>query len=164
MAGKPSAEAPAKAAPVFNNARRLQLPIDSSRRRRDVVLSLRIPACENVKGVLLLLDDISGRRRRCQRQMRPADPRCSKGSAFDQPLAPNSAERRFAAACTDLARPCKTWPVIRQIGPEMPSAPITSPVKLKTGTATQRTSELNSPSSKATALRRTSAISRSNTD
>ena len=39
-----------------------------------------------------------------------------------------------------------------QIGPEMPSAPIISPVKLYTGTATQRTSGLNSPSSMAIAL------------
>ena len=78
----------------------------------------------------------------------------------DYPLAPNSADRRLAAARTCLARVFNTSSVIRQIGPEMPSAPITSPVKLNTGTATQRTSELNSPSSMATALRRTSATSR----
>src|SRR5215475_9361787 len=80
-----------------------------------------------------------------------------------QPLAPNSAERRLAAACTCLARVFSTSSVIRHIGPEIPSAPITSPVKLNTGTATQRTSELNSPSSMANALRRTSAISRNST-
>ena len=49
----------------------------------------------------------------------------------------------------------------RQIGPEMPSAPTIWPVKSLTGTATQRTSGLNSPSSNAMPLRRTSSISRS---
>ena len=44
--------------------------------------------------------------------------------------APNSAERQFAAAFTILARLCIAWSVMRQIGPEMPSAPTTSPVKL----------------------------------
>ena len=51
--------------------------------------------------------------------------------------------------------------VRRQTGPEMPIAPITCPVKSFTGNATQRTSRLNSPSSNAMPLRRTSSISRS---
>src|ERR1700712_4919913 len=89
--------------------------------------------CENVRDVFLLLEDISGRDASCQRQMR-----CSRASNgldrlqedFAISLAPNSADSRLAAVCTSLARLCSTWSVIRQIGPEMPSAPITSPVKL----------------------------------
>ena len=49
---------------------------------------------------------------------------------FARSRAPNSADSRPAADCTSLARLCSTWSVMRQIGPEMPSAPITSPVKL----------------------------------
>src|SRR4029079_8794209 len=49
---------------------------------------------------------------------------------FVAPLAPNSVESRSADAWTRLATLFSTWSDIRQIGPEMPSAPITSPVKL----------------------------------
>src|SRR6266852_3817395 len=77
------------------------------------------------------------------------------------PFAPNSADRRSAAACTIFARLCRAWMERRQIGPEMPSAPMVWPVKSFTGTATHRTSRLNSPSSNAMPLRLTSSISRS---
>src|SRR3978361_17332 len=93
--------------------------------------------CENVRDVFLLLEDISGRNGSCQRQMnrrrasngleeRQEDFRLQEDLAMS--LAPNSADSRFAAVCTSLARLCSTWSVMRQIGPDMPSAPITSPV------------------------------------
>src|SRR5713226_7776487 len=91
------------------------------------------PVCEDVRDAFLLLEDNSGRSRLCQRQMRRRFAAGRQGRLqedFAAPLAPNSADNRLAAVCTSLARLCSTWSDMRQIGPEMPSAPITSPVKL----------------------------------
>ena len=111
----------------------------------------------------LLLDDISGR------AVAAVNAKC----AARRPVPLQRISRRFwrrirrtgdsAAAFTILAWLCNAWLDRRQIGPEMPSAPMIWPVKSITGTATQRTSGLNSPSSKAMPLRRISAISRSST-
>ncbi len=57
------------------------------------------------------------------------------------------------------ARFCKASIDNRQTGPDIPMAPITCPLKLRTGSAAQRSSESNSPSSTAKPARRTSAIS-----
>src|SRR5262245_6124076 len=75
-------------------------------------------------------------------------------------LAPNAADRRAPAAWTVLALACSACWDSRQIGPDMPIAPMTRPVKSVAGTAIQRTSRLNSPSSYATPVRLTSASSR----
>ncbi len=63
------------------------------------------------------------------------------------PCAPKAADRRSAAACSIFAFAFCPRPVCRHVGPEMPSAPAIWPVKSRTGTAMQRTSRLNSPSS-----------------
>src|SRR5262249_41630590 len=63
-------------------------------------------------------------------------------------------------ACFALS--CSACSDRRQIGPEMPIAPATRPAKSYTGTATQRSSASNSPSSNAMPRLRTSSSSRRN--
>ena len=118
--------------------------------------------CENVRDVFLLLDDISGRGRPLSTSKAPSRTRPYRrirGAAWRR-IPATAARPPPARSWRGCAAPGWT---ARQIGPEMPSAPITWPVKSVTGTATQRTSGLNSPSSKAMPVRLTSAISRNST-
>src|SRR5690242_14039868 len=70
--------------------------------------------------------------------------------------APKASDNRFAASPRSRALFCNAWIDRRHTGPEMPMAPTTWPLKSYTGMAAQRTSLLNSPSSKAMPVRRTS--------
>src|SRR5262249_3710741 len=70
--------------------------------------------------------------------------------------APKASGNRFAASPRSRDLFCNAWIDRRHMGPEMPIAPTTWPLKSYTGIAAQRTSLLNSPSSKAMPARRTS--------
>src|SRR5215471_14247756 len=70
--------------------------------------------------------------------------------------APKASDNRFAASPRSRALFCSAWIDRRHTGPEMPMAPTTWPLNSQTGIAAQRTRLLNSPSSQAMPVRRTS--------